>query len=169
MQRRGSNHRLPSLLFRSRISYVMLAMFATMSAVYVAGRWASYSLVPVLVLRILITVISLIGGFRLWQDAQNRVYLIKELDRRTGKVRSFTINVVYLFIILICCVCSFSLYQDCVSVRFEREWLWWSLKVQWVEYPWFIESTAGATGHISGWYTEGGSLQVVLQRNGSEM
>ncbi|KAL0917800.1 hypothetical protein M5K25_012891 [Dendrobium thyrsiflorum] len=59
MQRRGSNHRLPSLLFRSRISYVMLAMFATMSAVYVAGR--------------------------LWQDAQNRVYLIKELDRRTGK------------------------------------------------------------------------------------
>lgn len=26
------------------------------------------------------------GIFRLWQDAQNRVYLIKELDRRTGQV-----------------------------------------------------------------------------------
>ena len=25
-------------------------------------------------------------NFRLWQDAQNRVYLIKELDRRTGQV-----------------------------------------------------------------------------------
>jgi len=28
-------------------------------------------------------------GARLWQDAENRVYLIKELDRRTGQVNSF--------------------------------------------------------------------------------
>ena len=28
----------------------------------------------------------LFGGFSLWQDSQNRVYLIKELDRRTGQV-----------------------------------------------------------------------------------
>ncbi|KAK8921566.1 putative beta-1,3-galactosyltransferase 11 [Platanthera zijinensis] len=62
MQSRGSNHRLPAILFRSRISYVMLAMLAAMAAVYVAGR--------------------------LWQDAQNRVYLIKELDRRTGQGQS---------------------------------------------------------------------------------
>ncbi|PKA64241.1 putative beta-1,3-galactosyltransferase 11 [Apostasia shenzhenica] len=62
MQSRGSSHRLPALLFRSRISYLMLAMFATMASVYVGGR--------------------------LWQDAQNRVYLIKELDRRTGQGKS---------------------------------------------------------------------------------
>ncbi|KAM3190376.1 hypothetical protein ACQJBY_068500 [Aegilops geniculata] len=47
---------------RSPMSAMMLAMFATMASFYVAGR--------------------------LWQDAQNRVYLIKELDRRTGQGRS---------------------------------------------------------------------------------
>ncbi|PHU23199.1 putative beta-1,3-galactosyltransferase 11 [Capsicum chinense] len=40
----------------------MLAMFATMASLYVAGR--------------------------LWQDAQNRVYLTKELDRITGQGHS---------------------------------------------------------------------------------
>ncbi|KAH7651561.1 Glycosyl transferase family 31 protein [Dioscorea alata] len=59
MQSRGSSHRLPGLALRSPISSFMLAMLATMASVYVAGR--------------------------LWQDAENRVYLIKELDRRTGK------------------------------------------------------------------------------------
>ncbi|WOK95733.1 hydroxyproline O-galactosyltransferase [Canna indica] len=59
MQSRGSGPRPP---LRSPISAVMLAMFATMAAVYIAGR--------------------------LWQDAQNRVYLIKELDRRTGQGQS---------------------------------------------------------------------------------
>ncbi|KAL6646602.1 hypothetical protein ACP70R_015679 [Stipagrostis hirtigluma subsp. patula] len=44
------------------MSAMMLAMFATMASFYVAGR--------------------------LWQDAQNRVYLIKELDRRTGQGQS---------------------------------------------------------------------------------
>uniref|UniRef100_A0A6V7QWL0 Hexosyltransferase n=1 Tax=Ananas comosus var. bracteatus TaxID=296719 RepID=A0A6V7QWL0_ANACO len=62
MQSRGSGHRAPAQLLRSRISTVMLAMFATMASFYVAGR--------------------------LWQDAQNRVYLIKELDRRTGQGQS---------------------------------------------------------------------------------
>ncbi|XP_008791474.2 hydroxyproline O-galactosyltransferase HPGT1-like isoform X1 [Phoenix dactylifera] len=62
MQSRGSSHRLPGLVLRSRISSVMLAMFATMASFYVAGR--------------------------LWQDAENRVYLIKELDRRTGQGQS---------------------------------------------------------------------------------
>ncbi|AQK52201.1 Hydroxyproline O-galactosyltransferase HPGT1 [Zea mays] len=47
---------------RSPLSAMMLAMFATMASFYVAGR--------------------------LWQDAQNRVYLIKELDRRTGQGQS---------------------------------------------------------------------------------
>jgi len=47
---------------RSPMSAMMLAMFATMASFYVAGR--------------------------LWQDAQNRVYLIKELDRRTGQGQS---------------------------------------------------------------------------------
>lgn len=59
MQSRGSSHRLSGSPIRSRISALMLAMFATMASVYVAGR--------------------------LWQDAENRVYLIKELDKRTSQ------------------------------------------------------------------------------------
>ncbi|KAK6130001.1 hypothetical protein DH2020_036283 [Rehmannia glutinosa] len=61
MGSRGSNHRLSSSAssFGSRISFVMLSMFATMASFYVAGR--------------------------LWQDAENRVYLINELDKRTGQ------------------------------------------------------------------------------------
>ncbi|KAF6172960.1 hypothetical protein GIB67_006336 [Kingdonia uniflora] len=62
MQTRGSNNRLPGLVFRSRISSLMLTMFATMAVIYVAGR--------------------------LWQDAENRVYLMKELDRITGQGKS---------------------------------------------------------------------------------
>ncbi|XP_042459912.1 hydroxyproline O-galactosyltransferase HPGT1-like isoform X1 [Zingiber officinale] len=59
MQIRGSG---PRPLPNSRISAVMFAMFASMASLYVAGR--------------------------LWQDAQSRVYLIKELDRRTGQGQS---------------------------------------------------------------------------------
>ncbi|KAK6116980.1 hypothetical protein DH2020_049224 [Rehmannia glutinosa] len=64
MGSRGSNHRLSSSAssFGSRISFVMLSMFATMASFYVAGR--------------------------LWQDAENRVYLINELDKRTGQGKS---------------------------------------------------------------------------------
>ncbi|CAN4087642.1 unnamed protein product [Withania somnifera] len=61
MQNRGSNARL-GMGVRSPISSLMLAMFATMSSLYVAGRF--------------------------WQDAQNRVYLTKELDRITGQGHS---------------------------------------------------------------------------------
>lgn len=50
------------MVFRSRISTLMLSMFATMASLYVAGR--------------------------LWQDAENRVYLSKELDRITGQGQS---------------------------------------------------------------------------------
>ncbi|GAV84897.1 Galactosyl_T domain-containing protein/DUF4094 domain-containing protein [Cephalotus follicularis] len=56
---KGSNNRLPSVVVRSRISTLLLSMFATFASVYVAGR--------------------------LWQDAQNRVQFIKELDRITGQ------------------------------------------------------------------------------------
>ncbi|GFY83006.1 Galactosyltransferase family protein [Actinidia rufa] len=59
MQRKGSNNRLSGVTYRSPISTLMLSMFATMASFYVAGR--------------------------LWQDAENRVHLIKELDRITGK------------------------------------------------------------------------------------
>ncbi|XBI10061.1 hypothetical protein VPH35_137452 [Triticum aestivum] len=62
--RDGLRRQAPSATgaMRSPMSAMMLAMFATMASFYVAGR--------------------------LWQDAQNRVYLIKELDRRTGQGRS---------------------------------------------------------------------------------
>ncbi|KAL8158903.1 hypothetical protein V2J09_000440 [Rumex salicifolius] len=64
MQIRGSNQRLAGagVPSGSRLSTLMLAMFATMASLYVAGR--------------------------LWQDAQNRVYLIEELDKRTGQGHS---------------------------------------------------------------------------------
>ncbi|XP_048325827.1 hydroxyproline O-galactosyltransferase HPGT1 isoform X2 [Ziziphus jujuba] len=62
MQSRGSNARLSGMAFRSRIPTLFLSMFATFASIYVAGR--------------------------LWQDAQNRVYLIKELDRITGQGKS---------------------------------------------------------------------------------
>uniref|UniRef100_A0A0V0GLX7 Putative ovule protein n=1 Tax=Solanum chacoense TaxID=4108 RepID=A0A0V0GLX7_SOLCH len=60
MQCRGSNARFSTMGMRSPISSLMLAMFAAMASFYVAGR--------------------------LWQDAQNRVYFTKELDRITGQV-----------------------------------------------------------------------------------
>ncbi|XP_035542754.1 hydroxyproline O-galactosyltransferase HPGT1-like [Juglans regia] len=58
MQSRGSSTRLSGMTYRSRIPTLLLFMFATFSTIYVAGR--------------------------LWQDAECRVYLIKELDRITG-------------------------------------------------------------------------------------
>ncbi|KAG8496088.1 hypothetical protein CXB51_009443 [Gossypium anomalum] len=65
MRSRGSSNRLSNSggsPFRSRISALLLAMFATMATVYVGGR--------------------------MWQEAESRVYLIKELDRRTGQGHS---------------------------------------------------------------------------------
>lgn len=62
MQSRGSSARLSGMAFRSRVPTLLLSMFATFASIYVAGR--------------------------LWQDAQNRVYLIKELDKITGQGQS---------------------------------------------------------------------------------
>ncbi|KAI3458057.1 hypothetical protein Pfo_014720 [Paulownia fortunei] len=62
MQSKGSNVRFTGMVIRSRISTLMLSMFATFASLYVAGR--------------------------LWQDAENRVYLAKELDRITGQAKS---------------------------------------------------------------------------------
>lgn len=62
MQSRGSNQRLSAMLSGSRPSTLLFAMFSFVAAIYVAGR--------------------------LWQDAQNRIYLIKELDRITGQGKS---------------------------------------------------------------------------------
>nr|KAJ0202252.1 hypothetical protein LSAT_V11C600330690 [Lactuca sativa] len=64
MRSRGSNNRLSSSrsLFQWRISSLILSMFATMAAFFVACR--------------------------LWQEAESRVYLVKELDRRTGQGES---------------------------------------------------------------------------------
>ncbi|KAL2517256.1 putative beta-1 [Abeliophyllum distichum] len=64
MNSRGSSHRLssPASSFRNRLSFLMLSMFATMASFYVASR--------------------------MWQDADNRVYLINELDKRIGQGKS---------------------------------------------------------------------------------
>ncbi|KAL2347993.1 hypothetical protein Fmac_001993 [Flemingia macrophylla] len=59
MRSRGSQSRLYGNSFGSRVSALMLAMIATMATIYVAGR--------------------------LWQDAENRTYLIEELEKRTGQ------------------------------------------------------------------------------------
>ncbi|KAF3448659.1 hypothetical protein FNV43_RR09372 [Rhamnella rubrinervis] len=62
MHSRPSQNRLSGSGSVSRISALPFAMFATMAAVYVAGR--------------------------LWQEAEERVYLIQELDKRTGQGQS---------------------------------------------------------------------------------
>ncbi|VFQ58275.1 unnamed protein product [Cuscuta campestris] len=62
MLSRGSNARISGISVRSPISSLMLAMLSTMASLYVAGR--------------------------LWIDAENRVYLTKELDRITGQGQS---------------------------------------------------------------------------------
>ncbi|GAB4857484.1 Hydroxyproline O-galactosyltransferase HPGT1 [Ancistrocladus abbreviatus] len=62
MHSRVSSHRLTGTPLRSRIATLMLVMFATVASLYVAGR--------------------------LWQDAESRVYLVEELDRRTGQGQS---------------------------------------------------------------------------------
>ncbi|KAK6155613.1 hypothetical protein DH2020_009861 [Rehmannia glutinosa] len=62
MQSKGSSLRFTGMVIRSRISTLLLSMFATFASLYVAGR--------------------------LWQDAENRVYLAKKLDRLTGQGRS---------------------------------------------------------------------------------
>lgn len=50
------------MVFGSRIATLLFSMLSTIASIYVAGR--------------------------LWQDAQNRVYIIKELDRITGQRQS---------------------------------------------------------------------------------
>ncbi|KAJ7945005.1 Hexosyltransferase [Quillaja saponaria] len=62
MRSRGSQSRLSGSSFGFRISNLMLSMIATMATIYVAGR--------------------------LWQDAENRAYLIQELDKSTGEGQS---------------------------------------------------------------------------------
>jgi len=57
MKGRGSQAR--SIMLRARISTIMLSMAAVMASIYVAGR--------------------------LWQESEGRIYLSKELDRRTGQ------------------------------------------------------------------------------------
>ncbi|XP_025012247.2 hydroxyproline O-galactosyltransferase HPGT1 isoform X1 [Ricinus communis] len=68
MRSRGSNNRLATaasgggLAFGSRVSALLLAMFATMATIYVAGR--------------------------LWQDAESRMNLVEELEKRAGQAKS---------------------------------------------------------------------------------
>ncbi|CAI9092353.1 OLC1v1027569C3 [Oldenlandia corymbosa var. corymbosa] len=57
-----SNRHSSGIVIRSSISTLMLSMFATLASFYIAGR--------------------------LWQDAEGRVYLTKELDRITGQGHS---------------------------------------------------------------------------------
>ncbi|KAJ8753069.1 hypothetical protein K2173_011837 [Erythroxylum novogranatense] len=59
---RGSINKGSATVSGSRILTLLLSMFGTFASVYVAGR--------------------------LWQDSQNRVYMIKELDRLTGQGQS---------------------------------------------------------------------------------
>ncbi|PNX54845.1 putative beta-galactosyltransferase 11-like protein, partial [Trifolium pratense] len=59
MRSRGSQNRLSGNSFGSRVSALIFTMIATMATIYVAGR--------------------------LWQDAQSRVYLIQQLEKRTSQ------------------------------------------------------------------------------------
>lgn len=59
MRSRGSQNRLNGNSFGSRVSALIFSMIATMATIYVAGR--------------------------LWQDAESRVYLIEQLEKRTSQ------------------------------------------------------------------------------------
>ena len=95
MQSKGSNARLSGMASRSRIPSLLLFMFSTFSTIYVAGRLAlffncfivfpfEFALFTVKFLTFFFFWVGVV--YRLWQDSENRVYLIKELDRITGKV-----------------------------------------------------------------------------------
>ncbi|OMO58611.1 Glycosyl transferase, family 31 [Corchorus olitorius] len=95
MRSRGSSNRLPNSggpAFHSRLSALVLAMFATMATIYVAGRSVFFLFFFIagffffLVYFILSRFFVLI--YSMWQDAESRVYLIQELDKRTGQGHS---------------------------------------------------------------------------------
>ncbi|XP_024026947.1 hydroxyproline O-galactosyltransferase HPGT1 [Morus notabilis] len=67
MHSRNSQNRISGSASRPPVSLLFLALFATMAAVYVAGR--------------------------LWQDAEDRVYLMQELDKTTSQGDHSTISV----------------------------------------------------------------------------
>ncbi|KAK4844475.1 hypothetical protein QYF36_020650 [Acer negundo] len=62
MHSRVSNNRLSNSGFASRVAGLMLAMFASMATIYVASR--------------------------LWQEADGRAFLVKELDKKIGQNQS---------------------------------------------------------------------------------
>ncbi|GER46691.1 galactosyltransferase family protein [Striga asiatica] len=89
MQSKGSSLRFTGMVIRSRISTLFLSMFATCASLYVAGR--SWDCIRLAMWALLVKIGFLDCYYfvqRLWQDAQNRVYLANELDRLTGQGRS---------------------------------------------------------------------------------
>ncbi|KAK0588251.1 hypothetical protein LWI29_036696 [Acer saccharum] len=62
MHSRVSNNRLSNSSFASRVAGLLLAMFASMATIYVASR--------------------------LWQEADGRAFLVKELDKKIGQNQS---------------------------------------------------------------------------------
>jgi hypothetical protein len=104
MRSRGSQNRLSgSNSFGSRVSALIFAMIATMATIYVAGRYIlflllhHYNLFSELQFRLLINYhfILCYGICRLWQDAQSRVYLIKQLEKRTSQVQCLFFSLTY--------------------------------------------------------------------------
>jgi hypothetical protein len=103
MRSRGSQNRLSgSNSFGSRVSALIFAMIATMATIYVAGRYIlfhHYNLFSELQFRLLINyhlyVMLCYGICRLWQDAQSRVYLIKQLEKRTSQVQCLFFSLTY--------------------------------------------------------------------------
>ena len=102
MHGKGSNTRLSTMASRSRIPTLLLFMFSTFATIYVAGRLALFfsmafcefvfvtnaKFLTFLIFFFFFFLSQFLVGlvYRLWQDSQNRVYLIKELDRITGLV-----------------------------------------------------------------------------------
>ncbi|CAJ1972366.1 unnamed protein product [Sphenostylis stenocarpa] len=59
---KGSSKRVSNMVYRSSVPSLLVCMFASFASVYVAGR--------------------------LWQNSEDRIYLVKELDKLTGKGQS---------------------------------------------------------------------------------
>lgn len=109
MQSKGSSSRLSSMASRSTIPTMFVFMFAAFSTIYVAGRFAPNHILVIHFnsgriskeFRLLIFVF-LGAVYRLWQDSQNRVYLIKELDRITGQVVLLLMLKKFFFFVVVC-------------------------------------------------------------------
>ncbi|XVF51443.1 hypothetical protein PTKIN_Ptkin04bG0185700 [Pterospermum kingtungense] len=92
MRNPASSNRLSATggpAFHSRLSALVLAMFATMATIYVAVLFLLQFFFVGLCEKFYFEAFSFLGSkCKVWQEAETRVYIIQELDRKTGQGHS---------------------------------------------------------------------------------